>query len=143
MILDASQAPPSVAPNREARREEFDPSLASHGPFSQDEVLPRPSIRKHSSDGRVSAIGLFSSPFPSLPSSIMLTPLFQGRSRKHRQVEPDHCLLCQGQQNSSQSSLGSQVIFASSSDGCPFTRKKMHSFARDTLTYWRCVCLSK
>src|SRR3989442_2506552 len=60
---DASHAPPSVAPMWEARREAFDPSLASRCPFFPDEAPPRPSIRKHSPDGRASVIGFFSLAF--------------------------------------------------------------------------------
>jgi hypothetical protein len=48
---DASQAPPSVAPIWEARREEFDPSLASRylvrqsgSPYPMEELLPPASF---------------------------------------------------------------------------------------------------
>src|SRR6266699_4824225 len=60
---DASHAPPSVAPMWEARREAFDPSLASRCPFFPDEATPRPSIRKRSPAGRASVIGFFSLAF--------------------------------------------------------------------------------
>src|SRR6266568_2507920 len=70
---DASHAPPSVAPMWEARREAFDPSLASRCPFFPDEATPRPSIRKHSPDGRASVIGFFSLAF------FPLFPLFSAQ----------------------------------------------------------------
>ena len=81
MIVDAAQASPSVAPIWEARREDFDPCLASHDPFSSDEVEPRLSIRDDSSDARAFPSASFLCPFSTFTLShgrFMLVPLFQG-----------------------------------------------------------------
>src|SRR5258707_15847369 len=73
----------SLADPSEARRERFDPSLASRCPCSSDGEITRLLIRDCPSDGRASAIGSFSFAFfpllPLLPAHVCSLHFFRGK----------------------------------------------------------------